>query len=308
MCFPREELRTIRTQLRQSRAQMRNRAVANIEDDILLDVVAPVHSDAASDPHNIGTMTSACTHCGARFWEGERIICCFEGSLNIPEPDIPESLSNVILRSAVGQNLRAYNMAMAMASVGHEKSGFPDGVFVMSGRTYHRIGPLVPNVGQPASFAQIYALDTTSATNRRMEIFGDSLNPIVLSALHDELLLHNRFVSEFVRSVASDIHELVWTSEDNIMGMQIGALVSNVGNKRRIVIQRHGQINSQFDHDLQFIDDGHSLYHTLAYPLLFPTGARGWFSGMTRIDRNGIETRSVSLHDYGRYMLMHRTR
>lgn len=298
----------MRSPVRLPIAQMRNRAVANIGDDMLLEVVAPVHSDAASDPHNIGAMTSACTHCGARFWAGESIICCFEGSLNIPEPDIPESLSNLILSSAVGRHLRAYNMAMAMASVGHEKSGLPDGVFVMSGRSYHRIGTLLPNAAQPVSFAQIYSLDTTSAANRRNEIFGDSLDSTVLSVLHDELLLHNRFVREFSRAVASDIHELVWTTEDNIMGMQIGALVSNVGNKRRIVIQRQGQVNSPFAQDLQFIDDGHSLYHTLAYPLLFPTGARGWFCGMSRSDRYGSEPRSVSLHDYGRYMLMHRTR
>ena len=122
----------MRSPVRLPIVQMRNRAVANIGDDMLLEVVAPVHSDAASDPHNIGAMTSACTHCGARFWAGESIICCFEGSLNIPEPDIPESLSNLILSSAVGRHLRAYNMAMAMASVGHEKSGLPDGVFVGS--------------------------------------------------------------------------------------------------------------------------------------------------------------------------------
>jgi hypothetical protein len=167
------------------------------------------------------------------------------------------------------------------------------------------MGTLVPNNAQPASFAQIYALDTTSAANRRLAIFGDSLDSTVLSALHDEMLLHNRFVSEFARAVGSDLHELVWTSDDNIMGMQIGALVCAVGNKRMIVIRR--QANSPFAQDLQFIDDGHSLYHTLVYPLLFPTGARGWYSGMTRSDRNGT-VRSVSLHDYGRYMLMHRMR
>jgi hypothetical protein len=122
---------------------MRNRAVANIQTDTMLEIAAPVHSDAASDPYNIGAMTSVCPHCGARFWEGERIVCCFEGSLSIPEPDIPESLSSLILSSVVVRHLRAYNMAMAMASVGHEKSGFPDGVFVMSGRSYHRMGTLV---------------------------------------------------------------------------------------------------------------------------------------------------------------------
>jgi hypothetical protein len=59
---------------------------------------------------------------------------------------------------------------------------------------------------------------------------------------------------------------------------------------------------------LQFIDDGHALYHTLTYPLLFPTGARGWFAGMTRYERDNQSQHRVSLHDYGRYMLMHRER
>ena len=306
VCFHRNEQSFTPSRLRLPRAQMRNRAAANIEDHSLLEVAAPVHNDDVSDVHNVGTMSTACTHCGARFWAGESIICCSEGSLDIPEPDIPISLSNLILSAAVRRNFRAYNMAMAMASVGHQKSGFPDGVFVMSGKSYHRIGTLVPNDGQRASFAQIYTLDTISATNRRVEVFGDSVDPSVLSALHDAMLLHNSYVSEFVRAVASNLHELVWSSDDNIMGMQIGALVSNVGNKRLIVFQRHGQANSPFAQDLEFIDDGHALYHTLVYPLLFPTGSRGWYWGMTRRDRSGNVLRPVSLHDYGRYMLMHR--
>jgi hypothetical protein len=308
VCLPRVGAVNMYHQQKLPRAQMFNRAVMNISLDIMQEIAAPVHNDAASDRHDVGIFCSSCAHCGAQFWQGEKIVCCFDGSLSIPDPEIPESLNALIMSSAVQHHIRAYNMAMAMASVGHDKKGFPDGVFVMSGKSYHQVGTLIPNDGQPTCFAQIYTLDTESATDRRLQIFGDTLNREVLCALHNEMILHNRFVSEFVRAVADDVHELIWTTEDNIMNMQMGAMVSAVGKQRSIIIQRRGNIHNSFAHDLQFIDDGHSLYHTLAYPLLFPTGARGWFSGMTRYERNSSTPRSVSLHDYGRYMLMHRAR
>ncbi len=264
---------------------------------------APAHSDAASDYQDIGSMTVPCSHCGARFWRGEKIQCCYNGSLLIPEPDVPDSLSNIILSSAVRTHMRSYNMSMAMASVGHHKTGFPDGVFTISGRSFHRMGTLVPAIGQPPNFAQIYTVDTNVATDRRSEIFGDRLDRSVLRALHDQMLIHNRCVSEFCRVAATDVHELVWTTEDNIMGMQMGALVAVAGDKRSIVIKRQGN-----PRELHMINDGHPLYHTLAYPLLFPTGSPGWFCGMTRSSDDGSPPRLVSLHDYGRYILMHRER
>ena len=289
-------------------AMMRNRAVLNVDDERIPEIAAPAHSDAVSDCHNVGPMSHRCVHCGARFWKGESINCCYKGSLVVPEPDIPQSLSNLILSAAVRKNLRAYNMAMAMACVGHNNAGFPDGVFVLSGKSYHRIGSLVPNDGQPHCFAQIYMLDTAAAADRRSLIFSDSLDRQVLMSLHEAMLIHNRYASEFCRAANSDVHELVWSTDDNIMGMHIGAMVSAVGTKRTIVLQRQGDVNSAFQQHLQFIDDGHSLYHPLAYPLLFPTGSPGWFQGMTRIERESNQRRSVSIHDYGRYVLMHRER
>ncbi len=282
---------------------MHRAVAAEFADNASRQAVAPAHSDAASDYQDIGTMSESCIHCGARFWRGEKIQCCYDGTLILPEPVIPESLSNIIMSSAVRSHMRSYNMAMAMASVGHHKDGFPDGVFTMSGRSYHRVGALEPNDGQPPNFAQIYTVDPTVATDRRSEIFGNRLNRAVLRALHDELLLHNRCVSEFRRVAASDANELVWTTEDNIMGMHMGALVTAVGSKRPIVITRQSG-----PHPLQMIDDGHALYHTLAYPLLFPTGSPGWFLGMSRNQGDESSQRLVSLHDYGRYILMHRER
>jgi hypothetical protein len=288
---------------RMPEAVMLNRAVANTANVAVSIAVAPAHSDAASDRHDIGPMSILCSHCGARFWRGESIQCCYDGSLIIPEPSIPQSLSDIILSPAVRCHLRSYNMAMAMASVGHSKSGFPDGVFTLSGRSYHRIGPLLPMTGHAPNFAQIYTVDTAMATDRRSEIFENRLDRSLLSALHNQLSIHNRYVSEFCRVAASDVHELVWTTEDNIMGMQMGSLLGSAGCKRPIVIKRYGDSNT-----LQFIDDGHALYHPLAYPLLFPTGSPGWYWGMSRSSEDGSSRRMVSLHDYGRYILMHRER
>jgi len=303
------------------RASMVNRAVHHVAGDASNnEMSAPARSDAASDRHDVGSMSMSCNHCGARFWLGEKINCCFDGSLSVPEAVVPESLASLIFSSAIRQQLRSYNMAMSLASVGHDKRGFPDGVFVMSGKSYHHIGSMLPNDGHPLCFAQIYSLDTAPATERRASIFSDRLDRQVLSALHDELLQHNRYVSEFAAAVASDVPELIWTTDDSIMGMGIGALVSAVGRKRSIVIKRRDNASSLFAHtvdsdqqqrgkpQLQFIDDGHALYHTLTYPLLFPTGARGWFAGMTRYERDNQSQHRVSLHDYGRYMLMHRER
>ena len=288
-------------------AHLLNRAIAH-NSTYQSSSVVPAHSDAASDRHDVGSMSTVCTFCGARFWQGESIQCCWDGSVVIPEQVIPEACDDIIFSPEVRRHLRSYNMAMSMASVGHEKKGFPDGVFVLSGKSYHQIGTLVPREGHAPNFAQIYAIDTTDATDRRSAVFGDRLHRETLQTLHHVLMVHNRYVGEFCRAVTDGVHELVWTTEDNIMGMQMGALVCANGSKRNVVLKRCADVNCPFANDLSFIDDGHPLYHTLAYPLLFPTGAPGWFAGMVSTQANGSSSRAVSLHDYGRYVLMHRQR
>jgi hypothetical protein len=283
---------------------LRNRAVAASN----LEVCAPAHSDAASQRLNIGVMDQVCPHCSARFWPDETINCCFRGSLIIEEPVIPDDLRALILSAEVRKNMRSYNMAMAMASVGHSKDGFPDGVFVMSGKSYHRLGvSIVPQTGRPHNFAQIYVLDTDDATSRRMELFSNRLNRSVLQQLHELFLIHNPLASQFRAAASMDVPELVWTSEDDIMRMHMGAIVSSYGS-RSIVIQKHDLDGRPDVNRLQFIDDGHSLYHPLAYPLLFPVGNCGWYHRMKRRDVfDGDTFHSVSLTDYGRYVLMHRS-
>lgn len=257
-------------------------------------------ADEVVKRHCLAARNQVCPYCSARFWPGERIECCFQGSMIFDEQVVPVSLQQAILNPTVRNSIRQYNMALAMASVGHKNKSLPDGTFVLSGKSYHRIGALTPGIQNAANFAQIYILDTLDATARRQELFGNRLSDAALSRLHDQLLLFNPYVRQFRRAAEDGRDELVWACDSDIMGMQMGAIVAAPGKSRAIVLQKHSG-------DLQFISDCHQLYHTLAYPLLFPTGHPGWHSRLQRIDRDSNDTRKVSLTDFLRYNLMHRS-
>ena len=215
-------------------------------------------------------------------------------------PDPPTAVSDAILQLHVRQNIRAYNMSLAMASVGHQNISLPDGMFVLGGKTYHRIGSMMPRPNHPAAFAQIYILDVEQASDRRMNIFSRAgLRREVMSELHTLLSEHNPLIRQFVQAARGNIPELVWRCADDISTMQIGALVERPGSKRDIVIQR-------LDRMPEFIDDGHALYHPLAYPLLFPLGNPGWHDNLTVSNVDHSRIKRVSLTEWGRYYLMHR--
>ena len=255
--------------------------------------------------HHIGDMDCVCPHCHSRSWRDESVNCCASGAILLPNfPDTPVGLSEVMHTSHFRSNIRKYNMALAMASVGHQNISLPDGMFTLGGKTFHRVGSLLPDAPSPHAFAQIFMLDTEEASDRRISAMGrgaahDALRPVVLSQLHNWLMQHNPWVRQFVSAARSNLPRLVWRSSDDIATMQMGALVAQPGSKRDIVIERQ-------DRSLQFIHDGHALYHPLAYPLLFPFGTPGWHDQLSVRSADFRDDRRVTLTEWGRYYLMHR--
>lgn len=194
--------------------------------------------------HHIGDMDCICPHCHSRSWRDESVNCCASGAIVLPDfPDAPVELAEVMHTSHVRSNIRKYNMALAMASVGHENISLPDGMFTLGGKTFHRVGSLLPAAAAPHAFAQIFLLDTEEASDRRICAMGrgaahDELRPAVLSQLHNWFMQHNPWVQQFVSAARSNLPRLVWRSSDDIATMQIGALVAQPGSKRDIVIER----------------------------------------------------------------------
>lgn len=155
--------------------------------------------------------------------------------------------------------------------------------------------------GHRHCFAQIWSLDCADATTRRLELMPD-LRSVTLSRLHTLLLQHNRLAGMFTSAYQSVMRMdqllhvsvgLTWSATNELSNFEVASMVEQPGYSRDIRIQAIGG-------RVQRISDCHQLYHPLAYPLLFPTGASGWHSDMHHNDR------LISLTEYMRYMMMHR--
>ena len=154
-----------------------------------------------------------------------------------------------------------------------------------------------------ASFSQIWILDTADATHRRMQLMPE-LRPHVLTSLHDVLSQHNHLVQMY-RAAAADVRCMSesdvasqgfsWSATEDLSNFEMAAIIEQPGFQRNVVIRGTGGSVTK-------ISDGHQLYHTLAYPLLFPLGTAGWH---WKYEHNG---RSISLTEYMRFLLMHRYR
>ena len=124
-------------------------------------------------------MSNVCVHCSARSWPGESINCCDNGAIILPVfPAAPPPLAVVMYTNHVQDHIRAYNMALSMASVGHKSRSLNYGAFILGGKTYHRIGSMQPDAGGSHSFAQIYVLDVNEATDRRCDVTKANIHPL----------------------------------------------------------------------------------------------------------------------------------
>jgi hypothetical protein len=252
------------------------------------------------EAHCTGVMDNVCPHCQARFWKTENIACCNAGSIYFEtDIEICAELVSLMSNSHFMSHIRQYNMAVAMASVGHTNSTMP-GIcsFILSGKPYHRISSSVhPIPGNDHKFAQIYLLDTADATNYRMQYQHNACDSNILSQLHEVMVATNPWVRQF-RFAAANGQDIKWRfdGEDVPDAMVLGAIIAEPGSSKHIQIH-----NQNADDRPSIISDCHRLYHPLAYPILFPHGQTGWFLGMRSNDGS-----SISRVQFLKFLMMRR--
>ena len=153
-------------------------------------------------------MTFSCTFCDAKFWESEKLststrlflkfpLCCGQAKVVLPSlATSPDLLAHLLTSSeARGRtfrdNIRAYNSALAFASLGvdldKQFANAKRGVYTfrIHGTVHHYIGQLMPREGQGPTFAQIYIHDGTPETEAEYREASLPELPCLQAMLHD---------------------------------------------------------------------------------------------------------------------------
>ncbi len=109
-------------------------------------------------------------------------LCCAQGKVTLPllAPP-PEPLRRLLIGKETDakdfrQHIRSYNSALAFTSVGAnlDTSVAQPGNYTyrLRGELYHRMGSLLPQLGEARKFAQLYISDPHAKLDGRMGNFG----------------------------------------------------------------------------------------------------------------------------------------
>ncbi|GKD77876.1 hypothetical protein Tco_1340497 [Tanacetum coccineum] len=139
-----------------------------------------------------GDPTFECSSCGALLWYAESMrgatnacsesysMCCGRGKVELtnevpePPPLLKELITNQHPKSAnFIDNIRRYNSMFAFTSMGGKQdtsvnTGRGPYCYRLHGENYHLAGPLLPETGKPAKFAQLYIFDTENEIQNRI--------------------------------------------------------------------------------------------------------------------------------------------
>lgn len=145
----------------------------------------------------IGECNRICPSCSARLFPNESYNkCCHSGKVQLePLPNLPTELSNLLSNSHFLKNVRKYNNAFAMTSLGCQEE-WTYTTFKISGKLYHRIGSLLPISDKDSKFLQVYFIgNSEEEVAKRRENTDSDLDEAILQQL--QILLHEQ--NEYVR-------------------------------------------------------------------------------------------------------------
>ncbi|XP_029143308.1 uncharacterized protein [Arachis hypogaea] len=195
--------------------------------------------------------------------------------------------------------------------------------FIINGQVYHRIGSLLPGIGENPRFAQLYIYDTQHEVVNRQGIFGQTteIDKELIVGLMQMIDEHNviaqlfRRAREFyedhpsqefcLRLFSQRVHDpriYNYPSCDEVAALIVGDFESSDCGRDIIVQSTSGQ--------LQRIYETHALYLPLQYPLLFPYGEDGYqlnipYRGVQVTYVRGRRTR-MSLREFVNFRLQMR--
>lgn len=152
----------------------------------------------------VGDLKKMCMYCGSKLFVGESgNICCNFGKFElerypVPPPVLLDLLENTSKYSPhFFNNIRNYNNAFSMTSLGCQEEFCNNLTFKISGRICHRIGSMFSESNDPR-FLQLYFLNNAELeVNKRRENTSSILKEDLMKILQEMLHLENKYVREF---------------------------------------------------------------------------------------------------------------
>jgi hypothetical protein len=166
-------------------------------------------------------MDVVCQFCGSKNFAAERPSdgkfnsCCRKGKVKLENPvdldgnvlEYPQFLRELLSNPEhpdyreFRDNIRSYNSALSFASMGAKVDEFRGGgpyVFKVHGQVYHKTSHLQPLNGQSRQFAQLYVVDSTQATEIRMQHpANERCSPWILDEIDRFFRNNNRLANTY---------------------------------------------------------------------------------------------------------------
>ncbi|XGW24731.1 hypothetical protein V3C99_006299, partial [Haemonchus contortus] len=291
-------------------------------------------TNAQPDEHYGGQMNVACESCGAKHFKseskGKRTFndCCNHGSISLQHfNNYPVELCRLLASQEIEakefrEHIRNYNSAFAFASMGAQldtpRSQGPY-CFRIHGQIYHRIGPVLPEDGQPHRYGQVYILDTSMAAEERMgNPANSSCNPRLIPSLGELLhqiniyaqackMLHEVAVEEELcadrEGRPAKAVRMVFETPANVDRRRYNAPTANevaaiyVGNDGDVPAEHSLAVHLRGG-GLQTIRVIDSECDPLTYPILLLRGELGWHPNMLKNPSDRRRTRITQKEYY----------
>ena len=181
-----------------------------------------IHFDEAQvNEHSCGALNVVCQFCGSKNFAAERpsdgkfTSCCRKGKVILEKPvdsngivlEYPQFLRELLSNPEhhdyrqFRDNIRSYNSALSFASMGAKVvdfRGVGPYVFKVHGQVYHKTSHLQPVNGQSRQYAQLYVVDSTQATEIRMQHPANvQCSPRILDEIDRFFRNHNRLADTY---------------------------------------------------------------------------------------------------------------
>ncbi|KAF6164267.1 hypothetical protein GIB67_010237 [Kingdonia uniflora] len=182
------------------------------DDNMDLDFEFNINPLVHETRHYLGNMDIECPSCHALHWLDEKLTnssryrplfktCCKQGKIRLPNlQPLPPAMQafyddDSSHAKSFRSHIREYNASNAFTSLGVKLDDriLSPKPFSIYGELKHRVGVLLPDLGEQAAYAQLYIYDSASTLNTRASR-NPQLNTDVLKIIQDNLMEYNPFV------------------------------------------------------------------------------------------------------------------